>query len=71
MKRGLFFLIVAALIAYYSQWYVFEPGDAITTGSPAGVGMGHKPWIFLKAGDVVTLSSDGVGVMHNPVVAEE
>jgi 2-keto-4-pentenoate hydratase/2-oxohepta-3-ene-1,7-dioic acid hydratase in catechol pathway len=62
---------VAALIAYYSKWHVFQPGDVITTGSPAGVGMGRKPFVFLKAGDVVTLSAGGVGVMHNPVVNEE
>jgi 2-keto-4-pentenoate hydratase/2-oxohepta-3-ene-1,7-dioic acid hydratase in catechol pathway len=62
---------VATLIAYYSKWHVFQPGDVITTGSPAGVGMGRKPWVFLKAGDVVTLSADGVGTMDNPVVNEE
>jgi 2-keto-4-pentenoate hydratase/2-oxohepta-3-ene-1,7-dioic acid hydratase in catechol pathway len=62
---------VAALIAHYSKWHVFQPGDVITTGSPAGVGMGRKPFVFLKAGDVVTLGADGVGAMHNPVVNEE
>ena len=60
---------LAALIAYYSKWHVFQPGDVISTGSPAGVGMGCKPWVFLKAGDVVTLSADGIGIMTNPVVA--
>jgi 2-keto-4-pentenoate hydratase/2-oxohepta-3-ene-1,7-dioic acid hydratase in catechol pathway len=60
---------LAALIAYYSQWYVFEPGDVITTGSPAGVGMGRKPWVFLKAGDIVEISAAGIGSMRNPVVA--
>ncbi len=60
---------LAALIAYYSKWHVFQPGDVITTGSPAGVGMGRKPWVFLKAGDVVTLSAEGIGSMTNPVVA--
>ena len=59
------------LIAYYSRWYVFEPGDVITTGSPAGVGMGRKPFVFLKPGDVVTLGAEGIGYMHNPVIAEE
>ncbi|OGB50526.1 MAG: hypothetical protein A2496_23075 [Burkholderiales bacterium RIFOXYC12_FULL_60_6] len=59
---------VATLIAHYSQYHTFQPGDVITTGSPAGVGFGRNPPIFLKAGDVVTLKGDGVGVMNNPVV---
>lgn len=58
---------VATLIAHYSQYHAFQPGDIITTGSPAGVGFGRNPAVFLKAGDVVTLSADGIGVMHNPV----
>jgi 2-keto-4-pentenoate hydratase/2-oxohepta-3-ene-1,7-dioic acid hydratase in catechol pathway len=62
---------VAALIAHYSKWHVFQPGDAITTGSPAGVGMGRKPWVFLRAGDVVTLNADKIGSMQNLVVNEE
>lgn len=60
---------LADLIAYYSQWYVFEPGDVITTGCPAGVGMGEKPFRFLQAGDVVTISAAGIGSMTNTVVA--
>jgi 2-keto-4-pentenoate hydratase/2-oxohepta-3-ene-1,7-dioic acid hydratase in catechol pathway len=58
---------VAALIAYYSQFHAFQPGDVITTGSPAGVGFGRKPQVFLKNGDVVTLEADGIGTMSNPV----
>jgi len=60
---------VATLIAHYSQYHAFQPGDVITTGSPAGVGFGRNPSIFLKAGDVVTLSGQGLGEMRNPVVA--
>jgi 2-keto-4-pentenoate hydratase/2-oxohepta-3-ene-1,7-dioic acid hydratase in catechol pathway len=59
---------VATLIAHYSRYYAFQPGDVITTGSPAGVGFGRNPSVFLKHGDVVTLSADGVGTMNNPVV---
>jgi acylpyruvate hydrolase len=62
---------VAALVSYYSKWYVFQPGDVITTGSPAGVGMGRTPWVFLKAGDVVSLGADRIGTMLNPVIAGE
>jgi 2-keto-4-pentenoate hydratase/2-oxohepta-3-ene-1,7-dioic acid hydratase in catechol pathway len=61
---------LARLIAYYSQWYQFEPGDVISTGSPAGVGMGEKPFLFLKAGDVVTITADKIGSMTNTVVAQ-
>lgn len=61
---------LAALIAYYSQWYNFQPGDLISTGSPAGVGMGEKPFRFLKSGDVVTLGAEGIGSMSNPVISE-
>jgi len=62
---------LATLISYYSKWYVFEPGDVITTGSPAGVGMGRKPFVFLKPGDIVTLGAEGIGYMNSPVIAEE
>lgn len=58
---------LADCIAYYSQWYVFQPGDVITTGCPAGVGMGEKPFLFLKAGDVITISAEGIGAMTNRV----
>ena len=44
---------VAELIAYYSQFYLFRPGDVITTGSPSGVGYGRNPKVFMKPGDVV------------------
>jgi 2-keto-4-pentenoate hydratase/2-oxohepta-3-ene-1,7-dioic acid hydratase in catechol pathway len=61
---------VAQLIAHYSQFYRFMPGDVITTGSPAGVAMGRTPPAFLKAGDVVEIHADGIGTLRNPVVAE-
>lgn len=60
---------LATLIAYYSQFYSFQPGDVVTTGSPSGVGFGRNPSIFLQPGDVVTLSAGNIGVMHNPVVS--
>jgi 2-keto-4-pentenoate hydratase/2-oxohepta-3-ene-1,7-dioic acid hydratase in catechol pathway len=49
------------LIWYLSQLMVLEPGDVITTGTPPGVGLGKKPPRFLKAGDVMELSIDGLG----------
>lgn len=58
---------VPKLIAYYSQFYRFRPGDVITTGSPAGVGYGRNPKVFLKPGDTVEVSASGIGTLSNPV----
>jgi len=53
---------VPALIAYLSQFMTLLPGDVISTGTPAGVGLGMKPApVYLKPGDVVTLGIDGLG----------
>ena len=60
---------VAQLIEYYSQFYLFKPGDVITTGSPSGVGYGRNPKVFMKAGDVIEVEVQGIGVLRNPVVA--
>jgi acylpyruvate hydrolase len=60
---------IPELIAYYSRWYRFMPGDIMTTGSPAGVGYGRSPKIFLKPGDVATVTVDAVGILSNPVQA--
>jgi len=59
---------VPQLIAYYSRFYLLQPGDVITTGSPAGVGFGRDPKVFLRAGDTVTVSAQGIGTLTNPVV---
>ena len=60
---------IRQLIAYYSRWYPFMPGDVMTTGSPAGVGYGRNPKIFMKPGDVVTATVEEVGTLSNPVRA--
>ena len=52
---------VAEIIHYISQFLTLEPGDLITTGTPAGVGLGMKPPQYLKAGDVVDLEIEGLG----------
>jgi len=57
------------LIAYYSQWYRFQPGDIITTGSPSGVGFGRNPKVFMHDGDRIEIRATGIGVLSNPVVA--
>lgn len=49
------------LVSYLSQFMTLLPGDVISTGTPAGVGMGFKPSRYLKAGDVVELGIDGLG----------
>jgi 2-keto-4-pentenoate hydratase/2-oxohepta-3-ene-1,7-dioic acid hydratase in catechol pathway len=52
---------VRYLIAYLSQFMSLLPGDIISTGTPPGVGLGQKPNVFLKAGDIVTLGIEGLG----------
>ena len=52
---------VPFLISYVSQFMTLLPGDIISTGTPAGVGMGFKPAIYLQAGDVVELGIDEIG----------
>jgi 2,4-diketo-3-deoxy-L-fuconate hydrolase len=58
----------AHILHYVSQFMVLEPGDVITTGTPPGVGLGMKPPVFLKAGDVVTLGIEGLGQQQQKVV---
>jgi 2,4-didehydro-3-deoxy-L-rhamnonate hydrolase len=52
---------VPTLVSYISQFMTLLPGDVISTGTPAGVAMGHKPPRFLQPGDVVELGIDGLG----------
>jgi len=61
---------VAELIEYYSQFYLFKPGDVITTGSPSGVGYGRDPKVFMKAGDVVEVEVPAIGILRNPVAGD-
>jgi 2-keto-4-pentenoate hydratase/2-oxohepta-3-ene-1,7-dioic acid hydratase in catechol pathway len=58
---------VETLIATLSEVMTLEPGDVIATGTGVGVGIGFDPPIYLKAGDVVEVSVDGVGTLRNPV----
>jgi 2-keto-4-pentenoate hydratase/2-oxohepta-3-ene-1,7-dioic acid hydratase in catechol pathway len=52
---------VPTLVSYVSQFMTLVPGDVISTGTPAGVGLGMKPPLYLKAGDVVELGIDQLG----------
>jgi 2,4-diketo-3-deoxy-L-fuconate hydrolase len=61
---------VAVLVSYVSQFMTLLPGDVISTGTPAGVGLGIKPEpVYLKPGDVVELGVDGLGRSRQEVVA--
>jgi len=60
---------VARLLAFASHHVTLEPGDVITTGTPAGVGTFRSPPDYLRPGDVVEVEVDVIGRMRNPVVA--
>ncbi|WP_326521549.1 fumarylacetoacetate hydrolase family protein [Sphingomonas abietis] len=62
---------VRQIVSYLSQFYALEPGDLIVTGTPAGVGLGHKPPVFLKPGDTIRLGIDGLGEQEQQVFAWE
>ena len=55
---------VAHLVSYLSQFMSLQPGDIISTGTPPGVGLGQKPNVFLKAGDVIELGIEGLGTQR-------
>ena len=59
---------VAYIVSELSQGMTLKPGTIIATGTPAGVGMGFNPPKFLKPGDVVECSVEGIGSITNPVV---
>ena len=59
---------VASLVGYVSRFMSLQPGDLISTGTPAGVGHGFKPPRYLQPGDVVELGISKLGVQHHNVV---
>jgi 2-keto-4-pentenoate hydratase/2-oxohepta-3-ene-1,7-dioic acid hydratase in catechol pathway len=59
---------VRYLVSYLSQFMSLQPGDIISTGTPPGVGLGQKPPVYLKPGDVVTLGIEGLGQQRQNVV---
>jgi 2-keto-4-pentenoate hydratase/2-oxohepta-3-ene-1,7-dioic acid hydratase in catechol pathway len=56
-------------LSYISHFMTLEPGDVVTTGTPPGVGLGQKPPVFLKPGDVMTLGIDRLGVQRQELIA--
>jgi 2-keto-4-pentenoate hydratase/2-oxohepta-3-ene-1,7-dioic acid hydratase in catechol pathway len=59
------------LVAYLSSVFTLEPGDVVLTGTPSGVGFSKKPPRWLRRGDDVVVSIQGIGELRNPVVSEE
>lgn len=59
---------IARIIAETSQYVLLQPGDIITTGTPPGVGLGMKPEVYLKPGDVMRLGVEGLGVQEQRVL---
>jgi len=64
-----FIFNIPHLISYTSQFMTLLPGDIISTGTPAGVALGMKPPVYLKAGDVIELGIDGLGEAKQTLVA--
>lgn len=59
---------VAELVSYISRYMTLQPGDVISTGTPAGVGLGFKPPVYLRAGDVIELGIDGLGTQRQRTI---
>lgn len=59
---------VAHVLSYISQFMTLLPGDVVSTGTPSGVGAGHVPPVFLKAGDVMEATVQGLGTQRQRVV---
>jgi len=64
-----FIFKIPKLVSYTSQFMTLLPGDILSTGTPAGVGLGMKPNVYLKPGDVIDMGIDGLGQARQPVVA--
>ena len=60
---------IPQLVSYLSQFMTLLPGDIVSTGTPAGVGLGFNPPVYLKPGDTVELGIDGLGISRQNVIA--
>jgi 2-keto-4-pentenoate hydratase/2-oxohepta-3-ene-1,7-dioic acid hydratase in catechol pathway len=56
------------LVSYVSQFMSLQPGDIISTGTPPGVGLGMKPQVYLKPGDVMELGIEGLGTQKQKTI---
>jgi 2,4-didehydro-3-deoxy-L-rhamnonate hydrolase len=59
---------VRVLVSYLSRFMTLLPGDVISTGTPAGVGLGMNPPTFLQAGEVVELGIEGLGTQRQRIL---
>lgn len=59
---------LGAVIAHFARWYRFRVGDVLLTGTPAGVGVGRKPPLFLRDGDDVAVEIDRIGTLRSRIV---
>ena len=57
------------LIGYLAGIMTLEPGDIVTTGTPAGVGYFQKPQVFMQPGDTIEIEAEGIGILRNHIVA--
>jgi 2-keto-4-pentenoate hydratase/2-oxohepta-3-ene-1,7-dioic acid hydratase in catechol pathway len=57
------------LLSFLTQTVTLEPGDVVSTGTPAGVGFFHTPQAFMNPGDVIEIQGDGIGTLRNTIVA--
>jgi 2,4-didehydro-3-deoxy-L-rhamnonate hydrolase len=62
---------VAELVSHISHYMTLLPGDVISTGTPSGVGLGQKPPVYLRAGDVIELGIEGLGQQRQQVRADQ
>jgi acylpyruvate hydrolase len=58
------------LISFFSAAITLEPGDIIATGTPAGIGSARQPPVLLRAGDIIEIAVESLGVQRSPVAAE-
>jgi ureidoglycolate lyase/2,4-diketo-3-deoxy-L-fuconate hydrolase len=62
---------VAHLVSYISRFMSLQPGDLISTGTPSGIGLGQKPPVYLRSGNVVRLGITGLGEQRQEVTADD
>lgn len=62
---------IPAIMTWVTRHLTLHPGDCVMTGTPAGVGVFRKPPVFMKPGDVIEMSVQGLGTLRNPVVASD
>ena len=58
------------ILSYLSKFMSLQPGDLVTTGGPAGVGMGMSPQVFLKTGDNIKIAIDNLGTQTSKIVSK-